>query len=115
MHRRVFKPMFSVKLLLAQTHQLMFVGWKHISSKTEETTGGRLTQADVGGFGQGGAGFVGPQAVLLPQPVPLVQRQDDRRAVVPVPLAVPLHAVEQLRAFSSVALHNSFTNTHFQV
>lgn len=62
-----------------------------------------LTQTDVGGLGQGGGGLVGAEAVLLPQLVSLLQRQDDRGPAVPLPLAVLLHAVEQLLTLHFVA------------
>lgn len=67
----------------------------------------RPTQADVGGLGQRCGGLVGAQTVLLPQLVALLQGQDDGRPVVPLPLALLLHTVEQLRALRFVALYDS--------
>lgn len=68
---------------------------------------GGLTEADVGGLGQGGGGLIGAEAVLLPQLVSLLQRQDDRGPVVPLPLAVLLHTVEQLLPLCFMAPHNT--------
>lgn len=66
-----------------------------------------LTQADVRGLGQGGGGLVGAQAVLLPQLVALLQRQDDSLPIVPLSLTIFLHAVKQLLALSFMAPHNT--------
>lgn len=76
---------------------------------------GGVTEADVGGLGQRSGGLVGPEAVLLPQLVPLLQRQDDGGPVVPLLLAVPLHIVEQILPLCFMAPHNTCTHTRQKI
>lgn len=83
-----------------------------IATHPSASSCGGLTQADVGGLGEGSGGLVGPEAVLLPQLVPLLQRQDDRGPVVPLLLAVLFHIVEQVLPLSLVAPDDTCTDTH---
>ncbi len=73
---------------------------------------GGLTEADVRGLGQRGGGLIGPEAVLLPQLVPLLQRQDDGSPAVPLPLAVLLHTVEELLPLCFMTSDNTCTDVH---
>lgn len=85
-----------------------------IATHPSASSCGGLTQADVGGLGQGSGGLVGPEAVLLPQLVPLLQRQDDRGPVVPLLLAVLFHVVEQVLPLSLMAPDDTCTDAHMR-
>lgn len=73
----------------------------HISTWT-------LTEANVRGHGLGCRWFVGTQSILLPQTVALFHAEDHWCSVVPHTLAIFLHTIQELRALSLMALHQTW-------